>query len=152
MHNEIIFIAAEKMEIKVETSFMTPDDIGMAGIANYIGDVLPLPKSVAGVKLNEDNSVVFTREDIERYFRQRFRKMKELSSKINFSTFCSTDLSELKYTLEERFDTYVVLVTDPDSEYHCAETLDAFLRETYKWFDETEQQTFYIAGCVDYHW
>ena len=54
--------------------------------------------------------------------------------------------------IEKTYETYVVLITDPTNDNYCAETLDAFLRETYYWFDECERQTFYIAVAIDYHW
>ena len=38
MHDRIIFISHEKSDIKLNTAFLSPYDIGMAGIADYIGE------------------------------------------------------------------------------------------------------------------
>ena len=78
--------------------------------------------------------------------------MKAKCSEITLHDFCSTNLFEIRYSIEERLETYVVPITDPLNENYYAETLDSFLRETYKDFDEYEQQTFYIVAAVDYHW
>ncbi len=78
--------------------------------------------------------------------------MKAKGSEITWHDFCSTNLFEIRYSIEERFETYVVPITDPLNENYYAETLDSFLRETYNYFDEYERQTFYIIAAVDYHW
>ena len=80
MHNYILFISTEKIDMKINTSSLCPDDIGMYGIADYIGNEIPIPMSVAGVKVSEDGSVVFIRSDIESYFKKRFDDMKEKCS------------------------------------------------------------------------
>ena len=67
MHNYILFISTEKTDLKINTSFMCPDDIGMHGIADYIGNEIPIPMSVDGVKVSEDGSVVFNDLDLLRY-------------------------------------------------------------------------------------
>ena len=152
MHNYILFISTEKIDMKINTSSLCPDDIGMYGIADYIGNEIPIPMSVAGVKVSEDGSVVFIRSDIESYFKKRFDHLKAKCSELTLQDFCSTNLFEIRYSIEERFETYVVPITDPLNENYYAETLDSFLRETYKDFDEYEQQTFYIVAAVDYHW
>ena len=152
MHNYILFISTEKTDPKINTSFMCPDDIGMHGIADYIGNEIPIPMSVAGVKVSENGSVVFVRSDIESYFKKRFDDMKEKCSALTFEQFCSTDLYDIRKAIEVHYGIYVVPVTDPLNENYYAETLDSFLRETYKYFDEYEKQTFYIVAAVDYHW
>ncbi len=152
MHNYILFISTEKTDPKINTSFMCPDDIGMHGIADYIGNEIPIPMSVAGVKVSENGSVVFVRSDIESYFKKRFNDMKEKCSVLTFKQFCSTDLYDIRKAIEVHYGIYVVPVTDPLNENYYAETLDSFLRETYKYFDEYEKQTFYIVAAVDYHW
>ena len=78
--------------------------------------------------------------------------MKEKCSALTFEQFCSTDLYDIRKAIEVSFGIYVVPITDPLNENYYAETLDSFLRETYKDFDEYEQQTFYIVAAVDYHW
>lgn len=37
MHDAVLFISTEKEDIDIRTSFMAPEDIGMVGIADYIG-------------------------------------------------------------------------------------------------------------------
>lgn len=152
MHDRIIFISHEKFDIKLNTAFLSPYDIGMAGIADYIGDELPIPESVAGVKVSKDGSIIITKSDIENYFYTRFQKLKELSSKTDFATFCSWDLFELQNTIEDKFSDYVVFIDNPAEEYFQTETLDSFMRENYKWSDEYKNQTFYVLACLDYHW
>ena len=152
MHNYILFISTEKTDLKINTSFMCPDDIGMHGVADYIGNEILIPMSVAGVNVRERGAVVLVRSNIENYFKKRFDDMKEKCSALTFEQFCSTDLYDIRKAIEVSFGIYVVPVTDPLNESYYAETLDSFLRETYKDFDEYEQQTFYIVAAVDYHW
>ena len=152
MHDYILFISTEKTDLKINTSFMCPDDIGMHGVADYIGNEILIPMSVAGVNVREGGSVVLVRSNIENYFKKRFDDMKEKCSALTFEQFCSTDLYDIRKAIEVSFGIYVVPVTDPLNESYYAETLDSFLRETYKYFDEYEQQTFYIVAAVDYHW
>ena len=152
MHNYILFISTEKTDLKINTSCMCPKDIGMHGIADYIGNEIPIPMSVAGVKVSENGSVVFVRSDIESYFKKRFNDMKEKCSVLTFEQFCSTDLYDIRKAIEVHYGIYVVPITDPLNEDYYAETLDSFLRETYRYFDEYVQQTFYILAAVDYHW
>ena len=152
MHNYILFISTEKTDLKINTSFMCPDDIGMHGVADYIGNEILIPMSVAGVNVREGGSVVLVRSNIENYFKKRFDDMKEKCSALTFEQFCSTDLYDIRKAIEVSFGIYVVPVTDPLNESYYAETLDSFLRETYKYFDEYKQQTFYIVAAVDYHW
>ena len=139
MHNYILFISTEKTDPKINTSFMCPDDIGMHGIADYIGNEIPIPMSVAGVKVSENGSVVFVRSDIESYFKKRFNDMKEKCSVLTFEQFCSTDLYDIRKAIEVHYGIHVVPITDPLNENYYAETLDSFLRETYKHFDEYKQ-------------
>ena len=54
MHDAILFISTEPADIEISTSFIAPDDIGMAGVADYIGDKISIPETIAGVKVNED--------------------------------------------------------------------------------------------------
>ena len=63
-----------------------------------------------------------------------------------------TDSGDIQKTIEKKLETYVVLITDSDDDNYFAETLDSFLRETYRWFDECERQTFYVVAAADYHW
>ena len=58
MHNDILFISTEPADIEISTSFMAPDDIGMVGIADYIGDKISIPETIAGVKVNTDGSCI----------------------------------------------------------------------------------------------
>ena len=152
MHNYMLFISTEKTDLKIKTSSLCPDDIGMYGIADYIGEELPFPERLAGITVGQDGKIVFTRQDIERFFKWRFDFTKAKCSEVTLQDFCSTNLFEIRYSIEERFETYVVPITDPLNENYYAETLDSFLRETYKYFDEYERQTFYIIAAVDYHW
>ena len=151
MHEAVIFISTEKEDIDIRTSFMSPEDIGMVGIADYIGDKISIPEAIAGVKVNSDGSFVMTRQDIESFFKRRFDELKKAVSDVTLKDFCTSDLYQVKQTIEKTYDTYVVLITDPTNDNYCAETLDAFLRETYYWFDECEEQTFYVAAAIDYH-
>ena len=152
MHDAILFISDEPADIDISTAFISPEDIGMGGIADYIGEKISIPETIAGVKVNSDGSFVLTRQDIEAFFRRRFDELKRMASELSLAEFCSDDLYEMKYSIEQRYETYTVLITEPDNDNYCAETLDAFLRETYKWFDECEEQKFYVVAAVDYHW
>lgn len=152
MHNYILFISTEKTDLKINTSSLCPDYIGMYGIADYIGAEIPVPETLAGVTVGQDGKIIFTKQDIERFFQWRFEHLKAKCSEITLEDFCSTNLFEIRYSIEEKFETYVIPVTAPLNENYYAETLDSFLRETYKDFDEYEQQTFYIVAAVDYHW
>lgn len=152
MHNYILFIFTEKTDLKIDTSSLCPDDIGMYGIADCIGEELPFPERLAGITVGQDGKIVFTKQDIELFFKWRFDHLKAKCSELTLQDFCSTNLFEIRYSIEERFEAYVVPITDPLNENYYAETLDSFLRETYKDFDEYEQQTFYIVAAVDYHW
>ena len=78
--------------------------------------------------------------------------MKAKCSEVTLQDFCSTNLFEIRYSIEERFETYVVPITDPLDENYYAETLDSFLRGIYTSFDKCEQQILYIIAAVDYHW
>ena len=72
MHDYILFISTEKIDLKINTSSLCPDDIGMYGIADYIGEELPFPERLAGVSVGQDGKIVFTKQDIERFFKWRF--------------------------------------------------------------------------------
>ena len=152
MHNYILFISTEKTDLKIKTSSLCPDDIGMYGIADYIGEELPFSERLAGVSVGQDGKIVFTKQDIERFFKWRFDNMKAKCSEVTLQDFCSTNLFEIRYSIEERFETYVVPITDPLDENYYAETLDSFLRGIYTSFDKCEQQILYIISAVDYHW
>ena len=152
MHDYILFISTEKTDLKINTSFMCPDDIGMHGVADYIGNEILIPMSVAGVNVREDGSVVLVRSNIENYFKKRFDDMKEKCSALTFEQFCSTDLYDIRKAIEVSFGIYVVPITDPLDENYYAETLDSFLRGIYTSFDKCEQQILYIISAVDYHW
>ncbi len=152
MHDAILFISTEPADIEISTSFMAPDDIGMVGIADYIGDKISIPEKIAGAKVNSDGSFVLTRQDVEKYYKCRFDDFKKLASEVSMQTFCSSDLYDIQKTIEKKLETYVVLITDSDDDNYFAETLDSFLRETYRWFDECERQTFYVVAAADYHW
>ena len=54
MHNYILFISTEKTDLKIKTSSLCPDDIGMYGIADYIGEELPFSERLAGVSVGQD--------------------------------------------------------------------------------------------------
>lgn len=152
MHDAILFISTEPADIEISTSFMAPDDIGMAGVADYIGDKISIPETIAGVKVNEDGSFVLTRKNIEAFLKRRFDDLKKAVSDVTLKDFCTNDLYQVKQTIEKTYETYVVLITDPTNDNYFAETLDSFLRETYRWFDECERQTFYVVAAADYHW
>ena len=152
MHNYILFISTEKTDLKIKTSSLCPDDIGMYGIADCIGEELPFPERLAGITVGQDGKIVFTKQDIERFFKWRFDNMKAKCSEVTLQDFCSTNLFEIRYSIEERFETYVVPITDPLDENSYAETLDSFLRGIYTSFDKCEQQILYIIAAVDYHW
>ena len=64
MHDYILFISTEKIDLKINTSSLCPDDIGMYGIADYIGEELPFPERLAGVSVGQDGKIVFTKQDI----------------------------------------------------------------------------------------
>ena len=113
MHDYILFISTEKIDLKINTSSLCPDDIGMYGIADYIGEELPFPERLAGVSVGQDGKIVFTKQDIERFFKWRFDNMKAKCSEVTLQDFCSTNLFEIRYSIEERFETYVVPITDP---------------------------------------
>ena len=123
----LVFIY-EKADIDIRTSFMSPEDIGMVGIADYIGDKISIPETIAGVKVNSDGSFVMTRQDIESFFKRRFDELKKAVSDVTLKDFCTSDLYQVKQTIEKTYDTYVVLITDPTNDNYCAETLDSFLR------------------------
>ena len=108
MHDYILFISTEKIDLKIKTSSLCPDDIGMYGIADYIGEELPFPERLAGVSVGQDGKIVFTKQDIERFFKWRFDNMKAKCSEVTLQDFCSTNLFEIRYSIEERFETYVV--------------------------------------------
>ena len=152
MHNYILFISTEKTDLKIKTSSLCPDDIGMYGIADCIGEELPFPERLAGVTVGQDGKIAFTKQDIERFFKWRFDNMKAKCSEVTLQDLCSTNLFEIRYSIEERFETYVVPITDPLNENYYAETLDSFLRGIYTSFDKCEQQILYIISAVDYHW
>ena len=67
--------------------------------------------------LNSDGSFVLTRQDIEAFFRWRFDELKRMVSELSLAEFCSDDLYNIKYTIEQRYETYTVLITEPDNEY-----------------------------------
>ena len=152
MHDYILFISTEKTDLKINTSSLCPDDIGMYGIADCIGEELPFPERLAGVTVGQDGKIAFTKQDIERFFKWRFDNMKAKCSEVTLQDLCSTNLFEIRYSIEERFETYVVPITDPLDENYYAETLDSFLRGIYTSFDKCEQQILYIISAVDYHW
>ena len=152
MHDYILFISTEKTDLKINTSSLCPDDIGMYGIADYIGEELPFPERLAGVTVGQDGKIAFTKQDIERFFKWRFDNMKAKCSEVTLQDLCSTNLFEIRYSIEERFETYVVPITYPLDENYYAETLDSFLRGIYTSFDKCEQQILYIIAAVDYHW
>ena len=76
-----------------------------------------LPETIAGVKVNSDGSFVLTRRNIEAFFRRRFDELKRMVSELSLTHFCSDDLYNIKYTIEQRYETYTVLITEPDNEY-----------------------------------
>ena len=117
MQDEILFISTEKADIDISTDYMSPEDIGMGGIADYIGEKISIPETIAGVKVNSDGSFVLTRQDIEAFFRWRFDELKKMASELSLAKFCSDDLYNIKYTIEQRYKTYTVLITEPDNEY-----------------------------------
>ena len=78
MHDAILFISDEPADIDISTDFMSPEDIGMGGIADYIGEKLSIPETIAGVKVNSDGSFVLTRQDIEAFFKRRFFELKRM--------------------------------------------------------------------------
>jgi len=152
MHDAILFISAEPADIDISTAFISPEDIGMGGIADYIGEKISIPETIAGVKVNSDGSFVLTRQDIEAFFTRRFDELKRMVSESSLAEFCSDDLYNIKYTIEQRYETYIVLITEPDNDNYFADTLDSFLREAYARCKEYESKTFYIVSAVDYHW
>ena len=117
MQDEILFISTEKADIDISTDYMSPEDIGMGGIADYIGEKISIPETIAGVKVNSDGSFVLTRQDIEAFFRWRFDELKKMASELSLAKFCSDDLYNIKYTIEQCYKTYTVLITEPDNEY-----------------------------------
>jgi hypothetical protein len=117
MHDAILFISDEPADIDISTAFISPEDIGMGGIADYIGEKISIPETIAGVKVNSDGSFVLTRQDIEAFFRWRFDELKKMASELSLAKFCSDDLYNIKYTIEQRYETYTVLITEPDNEY-----------------------------------
>ena len=152
MHDAILFISDEPADIDISTAFISPEDIGMSGIADYIGEKLSIPETIAGVKVNSDGSFVLTRQDIEAFFTRRFDELKRMVSELSLTHFCSDDLYNIKYTIEQRYETYTVLITEPDNDNYFADTLDSFLRKAYAHCGENESKTFYIVSAVDYHW
>lgn len=152
MHDAILFISDEPADIDISTAFISPEDIGMGGIADYIGEKLSIPETIAGVKVNSDGSFVLTRQDIEAFFTRRFDELKRMVSELSLTHFCSDDLYNIKYTIEQRYETYTVLITEPDNDNYFADTLDSFLRKAYAHCGENESKTFYIVSAVDYHW
>ena len=152
MHDAILFISDEPADIDISTAFISPEDIGMGGIADYIGEKLSIPETIAGVKVNSDGSFVLTRQDIEAFFTRRFDELKRMVSELSLTHFCSDDLYNIKYTIEQRYETYTVLITEPDNDNYFADTLDSFLRKSYAHCGENESKTFYIVSAVDYHW
>lgn len=152
MHDAILFISTEPADIEISTSFMDPDDIGMVGIADYIGNKIPIPETIAGVKVNADGLFVLTRQDIEAFFKRRFFELKRLVTSLNLRDFSSTSLYNVKTTIEEKYDTYVVPISEPDNDNYSAETLDSFLREKYNDIDKNGQEIIYILAAVNYQW
>ena len=152
MHDAILFISDEPADIDISTAFISPEDIGMGGIADYIGEKISIPETIAGVKVNSDGSFVLTRQDIEAFFRRRFDELKRMVSELSLAEFCSDDLYNINYTIEQRYETYTVLITEPDNDNYFADTLDSFLRKAYARCKEYESKTFYIVSAVDYHW
>ena len=41
----------------------------MYGIADYIGEEIPVPETLAGITVGQDGEIVFTKQDIERQIR-----------------------------------------------------------------------------------
>ena len=50
-------LSAEPADIDISTAFLSPEDIGMGGIADYIGEKISIPETIAGVKVNSDGFV-----------------------------------------------------------------------------------------------
>ncbi len=88
MHNYILFISTEKTDLKIKTSSLCPDDIGMYGIADCIGEELPFPERLAGITVGQDGKIVFTKQDIELFFKWRFDHLKAKCSELTLQDFC----------------------------------------------------------------
>lgn len=158
MHSNIIFLTDEKgrksdFDINELECCIDQSDIGMESVADYLDGSVEVPEYIGNIPVEpKDHSIELTKSNIEEYFSKRYKKYVENYSKMTLSDFCSVDEYDVHQTIERAYSVYIVPVYE-NGTYENAETLDSFLRKVYRFaFDDCPKKTYYILGCIGYHW
>lgn len=151
MRNKILFLS-EAPRNDFDTSLCDLYSLRMDYIAECIGESRSIPESVSNIPI-ENNTITFTKENIEDYFKNRFNAFKQMSADTTVEKFCNSQyMQSVKKAIEEERGLYASFVDEECEPQECiAETMDEFVRETYKFVEDCPKQKFYIIGCLEYH-
>jgi len=153
MHSTIFQL--EEKPLRFEEDFATEEDfyddfVGV--IADYVSDDVDRDVEIQyfvkylekyGVKYNaKEQSIIFLKGFKEKYFKERFFKLKEAVQKLTFENFIKDTLEvwEIKNLIDEKYGIYIY------SNESSWMTLDEFVRCNLK-----EGQKYYIGTVLDYH-
>ncbi|KHO63162.1 hypothetical protein THYS13_12740 [Thermoanaerobacter sp. YS13] len=153
MHSTIFQL--EKNPLRFEEDFACEEDfyddfVGI--IADYVSDDIDRDVEIQyfikelekyGVKYNaKEQSIIFLNGFKEKYFKERFFKLKEAVQKLTFENFIkdAPDVWEIKNLIDEKYETYIY------SNESSWMTLNEFVRYNLK-----EGQKYYIGAVLDYH-
>jgi len=153
MHSAIFQL--EEKPLRFEEDFATEEDfyddfVGI--IADYVSDDVDRDVEIQyfikdlekyGVKYNaKEQSIIFLKGFKEKYFEERFFKLKEAVQKLTFENFIkdAPDVWEIKNLIDEKYETYIY------SNESSWMTLNEFVRYNLK-----EGQKYYIGAVLDYH-
>jgi len=153
MHGIIIQLEEEPLESKEEyASAMDFYEDFVGQVADYVSDDIDRDEEIKyfveemkkyGISYDEKKqSIVFLEGFKERYFAERFFKLKEVVKNLTLEEFAkdSSKAWGLTQLIEKKYGTYVY---NSDSSWM---TFDDFVRDQLE-----EGKTYYIGGIVDYH-
>jgi len=153
MHGTIIQL--EEKPLRFEEDFVCEEDfyddfVGV--IADYVSDDVDRDVEIQyfikdlekyGVKYNaKEQSIIFLEGFKEKYFEERFIKLKEAVQKLTFENFIKDTLEvwKIKNLIDKKYEIYIY------SSESSWMTLDEFVRYNLK-----EGQKYYIGTVLDYH-
>jgi hypothetical protein len=155
MHSNIFQL--ERTPLR-EEEFVTEEEFydGFVGIvADYVDSDIDREEEILyfinqlkpyGIIYNpEEQSIVFKEGFKEKYFLEKFNKLKQLTSELTLEEFAGIEtfdelkLWKIKQLIEDKFGTYIYTE-------NCWMPLDAFLREM------EEGEKYYFGSVIDYHY
>lgn len=153
MHGTIIQL--EEKPLRFEEDFACEEDfyddfVGV--ITDYVSDDVDRDVEIQyfikdlekyGVKYNaKEQSIIFLEGFKEKYFEERFIKLKEAVQKLTFENFIKDTLEvwKIKNLIDKKYEIYIY------SSESSWMTLDEFVRYNLK-----EGQKYYIGTVLDYH-